>query len=179
MSDASSTLRGRIADRSARIGIVGLGYVGLPTAVALAEAGFDVTGIDCDESRALGVNAGRSHVADVGDARVAELVRFGRLWAVAGIREARDLGYPAVRASDASPAWRLPATEWSGSFIAMSATSCGSPTSPSIRRRSLIMISGLMNCLPRPRVRALGTRSARPVRKHAASSRRSAPRPCT
>lgn len=83
-------LRGRIADCSARIGIVGLGYVGLPTAVALAE-GFDVTGIDCDERRVLGVNAGRSHVADVGDARVAELVRIGRLRAVAGIREARDL----------------------------------------------------------------------------------------
>ena len=45
--------------------------------------------------------------------------------------------------------------------------------------RSLIRISSVTNPLPRARLRALGTRSARPVRRHAVSSRRSAPRPCT
>jgi predicted TIM-barrel fold metal-dependent hydrolase len=46
-------------------------------------------------------------------------------------------------------------------------------------RKRLIMISGVTNFLPRPRVRARGTRSARPVRRHAVSSRCSAPRPWT
>lgn len=53
---------------------------------------------------------------------------------------------------------------------ALSATSAG---------RSLIMSSGVMNFLPRALMRARGTRSARPVRKHALRSRRSAPRPWT
>ena len=41
----------RVASRSARVGIVGLGYAGLPLAMAFAEAGFDVTGIDLSRER--------------------------------------------------------------------------------------------------------------------------------
>ena len=55
----------------------------------------------------------------------------------------------------------------------------GTARSAASAGRSLIMTSGLTNFLPRPRVRARGTRSARPVRRHAVSSRRSAPRPWT
>jgi threonine dehydrogenase-like Zn-dependent dehydrogenase len=50
----------RIQDRSARIGVVGLGYVGLPTAVAYADAGFTVVGIDTDTNRCTAVGEGRS-----------------------------------------------------------------------------------------------------------------------
>ena len=53
----------------------------------------------------------------------------------------------------------------------------GTARSSASAGRSLIMMSEPTNSLPRPRRRALGTRSARPVRKHAVSSRRSAPRP--
>src|SRR5438132_1770741 len=91
MSDASLLLHKGIADRSARVGIVGLGYVGLPTAVAFAEAGFDVVGIDLDEVRCQSINAGLSHVGDVAGATVARLVRSGKLRAVASIRDAGHL----------------------------------------------------------------------------------------
>ncbi|MQA28715.1 MAG: UDP-N-acetyl-D-glucosamine dehydrogenase, partial [Luteitalea sp.] len=55
----------RIGDRTARAGVVGLGYVGLPLAVELARAGLQVTGIDLDETKVDAVNAGRSYIADV------------------------------------------------------------------------------------------------------------------
>jgi UDP-N-acetyl-D-glucosamine dehydrogenase len=54
-----------------RIGIVGLGYVGLPLAVAFAEAGCDVIGVDIDASKVAGLRAGRSHVEDIGEERLA------------------------------------------------------------------------------------------------------------
>jgi UDP-N-acetyl-D-glucosamine dehydrogenase len=91
MTEAIATLRRRIADRSARIGIVGLGYVGLPTAVAFAESGFEVVGIDIDEKRCAGVNEGRSHIEDVEATNVARLVRSGRLRAVTTVMDAGEL----------------------------------------------------------------------------------------
>jgi UDP-N-acetyl-D-glucosamine dehydrogenase len=56
-----------------KIGIVGLGYVGLPLAVAFAEAGDEVVGLDTDRRRVEGLNAGRSHVEDIPDAVLAPL----------------------------------------------------------------------------------------------------------
>ena len=49
------------------IGVVGLGYVGLPLAVAFAEAGHDVVGVDVDSRVTQGLAAGRSHIEDVPD----------------------------------------------------------------------------------------------------------------
>ncbi len=57
-----------------KIGIVGLGYVGLPLAVAFAEAGHEVVGLDADQRKVEGLNAGRSHVEDVPDATLAPLL---------------------------------------------------------------------------------------------------------
>jgi UDP-N-acetyl-D-glucosamine dehydrogenase len=56
------------------IGIVGLGYVGLPLAVAFAEAGCDVVGIDVDAGKVAGLRAGRSHIEDIPDARLAAVL---------------------------------------------------------------------------------------------------------
>jgi UDP-N-acetyl-D-glucosamine dehydrogenase len=56
---------GRIANREARVGIVGLGYAGLPLAMSFAEAGFDVTGIDLNEERVGAVRSRRSYLVDV------------------------------------------------------------------------------------------------------------------
>jgi UDP-N-acetyl-D-glucosamine dehydrogenase len=56
-----------------KIGIVGLGYVGLPLAVAFAEAGHEVIGLDTDPRKVEGINAGRSHVEDVVAAALAPL----------------------------------------------------------------------------------------------------------
>lgn len=67
--------------RTARVGILGLGYVGLPTAVEFARAGFPVVGFEVDAARAEAVNAGRSHVCDVPDEVLAPLVSGARLQA--------------------------------------------------------------------------------------------------
>jgi UDP-N-acetyl-D-glucosamine dehydrogenase len=72
-------LRARIEDRSATIGVAGLGYVGLPLAVELARAGFRVIGIDPDESRLAQLARGQSYIGDVSADDVADLVGRGRL----------------------------------------------------------------------------------------------------
>jgi UDP-N-acetyl-D-glucosamine dehydrogenase len=57
-----------------KIGIVGLGYVGLPLAVAFAEAGCEVVGIDVDQSRVQTLREGRSHIEDIPEARLAAVL---------------------------------------------------------------------------------------------------------
>jgi UDP-N-acetyl-D-glucosamine dehydrogenase len=69
----------KIRTRSARVGVVGLGYVGLPLAVEFAKAGFLVTGIDVSSSKVERLNAGESYVQDVPSADVAGLVSRGLL----------------------------------------------------------------------------------------------------
>ena len=57
--------------------VIGLGYVGLPLAIAAARAGFRVTGLDTSEKIVAGLLAGRSHVDDVTDAEIAEMLSHG------------------------------------------------------------------------------------------------------
>ena len=63
----------RLRTREAKIGIVGLGYAGLPLAMAFAETGFEVTGIDLDEARVRALTEGRSYLVDV------PVERFGKV----------------------------------------------------------------------------------------------------
>jgi len=72
-------LEKRLRDGTARVGIVGLGYVGLPLAVEFARAGLRVVGVEASPARAALLRRGRSYVGDVPDAAVAGLVRSGRL----------------------------------------------------------------------------------------------------
>ena len=65
--------------RSAHVAVIGLGYVGLPLAVAFAQAGYRVTGIDLDRRKVEAINCSESYIEDVPAATVAELVRGGRL----------------------------------------------------------------------------------------------------
>jgi UDP-N-acetyl-D-glucosamine dehydrogenase len=81
----------RIGDRTARIGIVGLGYVGLPTAVAYADAGFTVVGIDTDADRCAAVTAGESYIEDVPSRDVQRARDQDGLTAVTSLRAAGDL----------------------------------------------------------------------------------------
>jgi UDP-N-acetyl-D-glucosamine dehydrogenase len=62
---AATAFDERVASREAKLGIVGLGYAGLPLAMLFAEVGFEVTGIDLDESRVRAVGDGRSYLVDV------------------------------------------------------------------------------------------------------------------
>ena len=68
----------RAEKRDVLFGIVGLGYVGLPLAVELANAGFQVLGFDVQEKVVDGLNAGHSHVKDVSDAQLQAVVKAGR-----------------------------------------------------------------------------------------------------
>ncbi len=69
----------KIKDRSLRVGIVGLGYVGLPLAVAFAKAGFGTTGVDVDPRKVRSLTGGKSYVLDVPSADVKALVRSRKL----------------------------------------------------------------------------------------------------
>jgi UDP-N-acetyl-D-glucosamine dehydrogenase len=84
-------LKDKIRDRKARIGIIGLGYVGLPLAVEFAKEGFDVTGFDVDESKVTEINAGRSYIGDVTTADVAAAVNAGRLHATTDMSKLHDM----------------------------------------------------------------------------------------
>ncbi len=90
-TSTAAILAGKIRSKSARVGVVGLGYVGLPLAVEYAEAGFHVTGIDLSEPKVSRVNAGDSYVGDVPSSQLAPLVKAGRLVATTGFASVRDL----------------------------------------------------------------------------------------
>ncbi|MGA2149631.1 MAG: nucleotide sugar dehydrogenase [Bryobacteraceae bacterium] len=76
---AAAALKEKIQSRQARVGIVGLGYVGLPLAVEFAKAGFSVTGIDVSDRKTGCVNAGESYVGDIPTPTLGELVRAGKI----------------------------------------------------------------------------------------------------
>ena len=80
---SESILTGRITTRRAKVGVVGLGYVGLPLAVEFALAGFDVTGFDVDPVKIGHLKKGDSYIHDVPTEQVKELVKAGRLHATA------------------------------------------------------------------------------------------------
>src|ERR1039457_5653944 len=69
----------KIRTRRARVGIVGLGYVGLPLAVEFAKAGFSVTGIDISTQKVDRVNAGESYIGDIPSSTLGPLVESGKL----------------------------------------------------------------------------------------------------
>lgn len=73
----------KIERRKAQVGVIGLGYVGLPLAVEFARHGFEATGIDVDSKRVGQINRGRSYIPDIPSAQIARLVREKRLKATA------------------------------------------------------------------------------------------------
>ncbi|HMS53954.1 MAG TPA: nucleotide sugar dehydrogenase [Fimbriimonadaceae bacterium] len=76
-STVKSTLLERIANRSAVVGVVGLGYVGLPFAVEKAKVGFKVIGLDRNAKRVNSVNRGENYIGDVADEELRDLVASG------------------------------------------------------------------------------------------------------
>jgi UDP-N-acetyl-D-glucosamine dehydrogenase len=75
----ADSLEKKIRDRSANLGVIGLGYAGLPLAVEMSRQGFRVTGIDIDGLRVDSVNAGISYVTDVANEALADLVARGNI----------------------------------------------------------------------------------------------------
>jgi len=82
MTQVSQTPRdallAKAKDRSAVFGIVGLGYVGLPLAMELINAGYRVLGFDISTRVVEGLNAGRSHIQDISSAAIAKVVKDGK-----------------------------------------------------------------------------------------------------
>ena len=81
----------RITSKRARIGIMGLGYVGLPLATEFARAGFSVCGIDVDAGKVAQINDGQSYIPDVPSTELRKFVEAGRLRATSDLTVLRDL----------------------------------------------------------------------------------------
>ncbi len=73
------TLKKKIATRSLRVAVIGLGYVGLPLAITFAEAGFHVTGIDIDSQKIENASRGESYIPDVSSTSLQALIDTKRL----------------------------------------------------------------------------------------------------
>lgn len=78
ISTPHAALLKRIQDRSSRVGVIGLGYVGLPLAMTAANAGFAVTGFDIDPSKIVSIDAGKSYIEAVSDQMLAEFTAARR-----------------------------------------------------------------------------------------------------
>src|SRR5215470_16095539 len=77
MSDVLAALQARIQNKSATVGIIGLGYVGLPLARAFTAAGLRVLGFDIDPGKVAKLNAGRSYIKQIPDAAIAQMRAVG------------------------------------------------------------------------------------------------------
>ena len=87
----NSVLYGKLEELSARVAVLGLGYVGLPLATVLAEAGYNVIGVDPDGSKVDAINQGNSYIDDVETGLVDKLVKAGSLKATTDFGVVREV----------------------------------------------------------------------------------------
>ena len=73
------SLYNKINNKEANIGVIGLGYVGLPLAIEFAKAGFNVSGIDVDDKKIAAINKGNNYISDIDDSLLLDLVKKGNL----------------------------------------------------------------------------------------------------
>ena len=73
------SLKNKIINKEAHIGVIGLGYVGLPLAVEFSKAGFKVTGIDIDDSKVTSINNGNNYISDIDDSLLINLIKKKKL----------------------------------------------------------------------------------------------------
>lgn len=86
----------KIKDKSMRVGVVGLGYVGLPLAVEKAKAGFRTIGFDVQKEKIEMVNQGHNYIGDVVDHDLADLVKAGMLSATTDFSFVKDVDFIAI-----------------------------------------------------------------------------------
>ena len=91
MSILKEQLLEKINNKTAKVGVVGLGYVGLPLAVEKANAGYETIGFDVQEKKVESVNAGQNYIVDVVDEELKKLVKDGTLRATADFSFVKDV----------------------------------------------------------------------------------------
>lgn len=96
IKDTLAKLRKKIIEHEARVGVVGLGYVGLPLAVEKAKAGFRTIGFDVQKAKVDMVNAGHNYIGDVVNEDLAALVQSGMLSATTDFSFIRDVDFVAI-----------------------------------------------------------------------------------
>jgi len=89
-------IKEKINTKSIKVGVVGLGYVGLPLAVEKARAGFDTTGFDIQANKVELVNQGHNYIGDVIDDDLAELVKIGKLHATSDFSFVKEMDFIAI-----------------------------------------------------------------------------------
>ncbi|MDP4177093.1 MAG: nucleotide sugar dehydrogenase [Bacillota bacterium] len=91
MSNLKNQLINKLHDKTARLGVVGLGYVGLPLAVEKSKAGYNVIGFDVQEKKIELVNKGHNYIGDIIDSDLENLVKIGRLKATSDFSFVKDV----------------------------------------------------------------------------------------
>ena len=91
MEDLRIQLLEKINNKKIKVGVVGLGYVGLPLAVEKANAGYETIGFDVQESKVDMVNRGENYIGDVVDAKLKQLVEEGKLRATTDFSFIKDV----------------------------------------------------------------------------------------
>src|SRR5580704_11821616 len=91
MSAAGGELLNALRQKTARVGVIGLGYVGLPLANLFHQKGFQVVGFDIDQRKVDSLNGGKSYIGHIADARVVGLMADGRFIPTADFAKIRDV----------------------------------------------------------------------------------------
>ena len=149
------TLITRLNNKTARIAILGMGYVGLPLAVVFAEAGFNVTGIDPDKRKADSLIKGISYIPDISTERLAPLVKSGHLKATPDFSVLKDMDAvsicvptPLRKTGDPDMSFILSATEELAKYMHKGmAVVLESTTYPGTTREVLLPMLGEANGL--------------------------------
>ena len=96
MSDVKKQLLDKIANKTAVVGIVGLGYVGLPLATEFAKSGYKTIGFDVQDKKVNSVNAGHNYIGDIVDDVFKEVVESGKLSATSDFSFIKDVDAVAI-----------------------------------------------------------------------------------
>jgi UDP-N-acetyl-D-glucosamine dehydrogenase len=102
----------KIKEKTARVGVVGLGYVGLPLAVEKAKAGYDVTGFDIQCKRVDMVNKGINYIGDVVDSDLKDIVESKKLIATEDYSMIKDVDFVAICVPTPLDKYRQPDTSY-------------------------------------------------------------------
>ncbi|MCY6353869.1 nucleotide sugar dehydrogenase [Clostridium sp. ZS2-4] len=96
MSQIKEELLLKFENKRAKLGVVGLGYVGLPLAVEKAKAGYEVIGFDVQDEKVEMVNEGHNYIGDIVDSDLEELVKAGKLNATTDFSFVKDVDAVAI-----------------------------------------------------------------------------------